>query len=247
MIRSFLFVGLASSVAACAAPAPTPTSAGAPTPTRSPDPVEQFEARNAVTEEVQHCARGADPVGKVSLSVEIAPSGRVTSAGIEGLGDGFEKTDAGACVMRALRDIRVMPFAGEPAKMTIEATVGLRPDAQSPEPKPNASPAKTAGGGLPREVIKRVIDEQRESMALCVAEGRERSPDLAGGVSVRFVIPDKGKVSRAFVAESTLPDVRARVCLRHVFLRLEFPAHEGDDVNVTYPMVFPPQASQSSR
>lgn len=243
MIRSFLFVGLASSVAACAAPAPTPTSAGAPTPAplaSAPDPMEQFEARNAVTEEVQHCARGADPVGKVSLSVEIAPSGRAISGRIEGLGDGFEKTDAGACVMRALRDIRVMPFAGEPAKMTIEATVGSPPDAQSPELKPNARPAKNAGGGLPREVIKRVIDEQRESVALCVAEGRERAPDLAGSASVRFVITDKGNVSRAFVADSTLPDVRARICLRHVFLRLVFPAHEGDDINVTYPMVFPP-------
>ena len=54
------------------------------------------------------CTEPGDPRGPTPVSVTFAPSGRVTSARIEG--GPFQGTSTGSCIARALRSATVHPF-----------------------------------------------------------------------------------------------------------------------------------------
>lgn len=68
------------------------------------------------------CTEPGDPRGPTPVSVTFAPSGRVTSARIEG--GPFQGTSTGSCIARTLRSATVHPFDGAPA--TVHGTVNLR-------------------------------------------------------------------------------------------------------------------------
>jgi hypothetical protein len=96
-------------------------------------------------------------------------------------------------------------------------------------------------GRLEPEKIQATVRRSFASMRACYEKGLGKNADLAGRVSVRFVIGRDGKVTRAEASpESTLPDPAVQRCIAHAFQSLEFPPPEGGIVTVVYPIVLEP-------
>jgi hypothetical protein len=115
---------------ATAAPPPTATAAPPPTPTAAPPPPpsgNEFDrsaassAMSAAASRAMSC-KGDGPAGTASVSVTFAPSGRVTSAKVEG--GPFSGTPTGGCIATAFRSATVPPFDGSP--ITVRKTVSIR-------------------------------------------------------------------------------------------------------------------------
>jgi hypothetical protein len=99
-------------------------------------------------------------------------------------------------------------------------------------------------GGLPPEVIQRVVRQNFGRFRSCYGAGQLKNPNLAGRVTVDLVIGRDGRVASAKVGSSTLPDASVVECVTTAMKTLEFP-EPGDKklVHVTYPMLFTPSAS----
>lgn len=196
---------------------------------RVPDPEEIADAKRAAQDEVRKCGREAGFVGPVTLGATLAQRGHVIAMEIDGPGAGFEATPTGACVQRALRDVRVKWFSGEPIELRFDATILPRLARPPRPPFARRDPA----------LIQRVVRERFGEFRGCYEDGLRRDILLAGRVSVRFAIGADGEVSEAESTDPELPDVRARQCVRRVFEGLVFPPGDGT-VTVTYPLMFSP-------
>ena len=96
-------------------------------------------------------------------------------------------------------------------------------------------------GGLPPEVIRRIVRQNYGRFRLCHEMGLKRTATLAGEVIVKFIIDAKGSVSTASDGGSTLPDPAVVSCVLRAFGNLSFPQPEGGIVVVKYPIKFAPQ------
>lgn len=108
-------------------------------------------------------------------------------------------------------------------------------------------------GRLAPEEIRSVVRARFGELRKCYEAGLRRDPNLAGRISVRFVIGRDGKVTA--VAEGDLPNSpppspasapmpdRAVVsCVLREFEKFTFPAPEGGVVTVVYPIMFSPSS-----
>jgi hypothetical protein len=95
-------------------------------------------------------------------------------------------------------------------------------------------------GHIPPEVIQRIVRQNFGRFRLCYENGLRNSPNLAGRVSVRFVIGRDGSVSNAGNGGSDLPDPGVVSCVTRAFYGLSFPQPEDGIVTVTYPIMFSP-------
>jgi hypothetical protein len=78
-------------------------------------------AMNAAASRASAC-KGDGPSGTASVSVTFAPSGRVTSAKVDG--GPFSGTPTGGCIATAFRSATVPPFDGSP--ITVRKSVSIR-------------------------------------------------------------------------------------------------------------------------
>lgn len=111
-----------------------------------------------------------------------------------------------------------------------------------------ASPRMTIGntvvsGRIPGEVIQRIVRQNFGRFRLCYENGMRNNPNLAGRVSVAFVIGRDGAVSSVQNGGSDMPDTGVVSCVVRSFYGLSFPAPEGGIVTVSYPLLFSPGAS----
>ncbi|MCC7538341.1 MAG: TonB family protein, partial [Deltaproteobacteria bacterium] len=91
-------------------------------------------------------------------------------------------------------------------------------------------------GSLSSEVIRRVIRRHINEVRFCYERALMQQPELAGRVSVRFVIGSTGAVQSASIATSTLGNANVESCIVSAVRRWTFPAPEGGGiVAVTYP------------
>lgn len=126
-------------------------------------------------------------------------------------------------------------------------TCGKRP---SPSAAPAAEPAArvddaaaaptVAGGGLPPEVIQRVVRQGFGGFRRCYEAGLRDCPNLNGRVVVSFVIRPDGTVAKAWDGGSDLVDRGVVSCVVAAFRALRFPAFEGPPIRVSYPIAFTP-------
>lgn len=100
----------------------------------------------------------------------------------------------------------------------------------------------TVVGSLDKELIRRVIRANIGQIRYCYESELQAKPNLAGKVSVRFIINQTGDVAQAQVAEgSTLNEPRLSECIRTRVRSWKFPSPKGGgNVVVTYPFVFRP-------
>jgi Ca-activated chloride channel family protein len=101
--------------------------------------------------------------------------------------------------------------------------------------------AVSVSGRLPPEVIQRIVRQNFGRFRLCYENGLRSNPELQGRVSVRFTIGADGNVSNVGNGGSDLPDGNVVACVVRSFGGLMFPAPDGGNVNVTYPIVFAPE------
>lgn len=107
--------------------------------------------------------------------------------------------------------------------------------------------ATLTGAGLSREVVRRVVRRHVVQVRGCYDAQLGHAPDLAGRVTVRWVIGVDGAVSDAALESSTLASAIADdggasalavgTCIVETVGTWSFPAPEGAPVHVSYPFV----------
>jgi outer membrane biosynthesis protein TonB len=102
-----------------------------------------------------------------------------------------------------------------------------------------------AEGGLPREVIARIVSRHRGELRFCYERRLAEQPDLFGSVTTLFVIDATGAVSVSHVYDQ-LGDPSLATCMISRIQRWRFPEPQGGGiVRVTYPWHFSPRSSTS--
>jgi hypothetical protein len=93
-------------------------------------------------------------------------------------------------------------------------------------------------GSLPKEIIRRVINQHMAQIRYCYEKELTRSPGIFGRVSTRFVIGPNGRVQDAKVPSSTLGNAAVEQCMVQKIRTWKFPKPKGGGiVIVNYPFV----------
>jgi hypothetical protein len=100
----------------------------------------------------------------------------------------------------------------------------------------------SVSGRLPPQAIQRIVRQSFGRFRLCYEGGLRTKPSLEGVVTVRFLIDRSGAVGAAADAGSTLADREVVSCIVRAFAGLTFPAPEGGNVTVVYPLALAPEA-----
>jgi hypothetical protein len=91
-------------------------------------------------------------------------------------------------------------------------------------------------GSLTKDQIRRVVRNHLGDVKFCYERELAARPDLAGRVSVQFVINGVGAVQTAVAKESTLGSIALDACIAQAVRRWTFPQPAGGGVViVTYP------------
>jgi len=102
-------------------------------------------------------------------------------------------------------------------------------------------PTPTVLGGISAGAVTTAIGERMEEIDHCYAVEREKKPDLAGKVLVRFVITKNGTVRSAATKSTSLRDEATEKCVIEQVTVARFPPLQtGEMAIVHYPFVFPP-------
>jgi len=93
-------------------------------------------------------------------------------------------------------------------------------------------------GALSAEVIRRTIRRHVNEVRFCYEQELGSRPDLAGRVTVSFIIGQSGAVQSSAMRDTTLNDARVESCIVQAVHRWTFPAPDGGGVvGVNYPFV----------
>ena len=107
------------------------------------------------------------------------------------------------------------------------------------EKKATVTPGSaTVKGQLSPELIDKEVRRHRAQMQFCYQKQLTRSPNLAGKVSLQWVIAMDGSVIRPKVKSSSLGNDDVESCLVRALANWKFPKPEGGVVEVIYPFVF---------
>ncbi len=202
-----------------------PSSAPSPAPPRlarkaalPADRGKPQSARVAALKEAQ------EPAELAASSGDLASSG----TGVGGGGDRFAKAKGGA-----------LGAASSPGQGfgSGHGRLGASSSVRVPIVRMGAA---TIEGGLPSEVVQRVVRQSYGRYRMCYEQGLARNPNLAGRVAVAFVIGPGGAVESASPKGSDLPDAEVVGCVVGSFRGLDFPSPEYGRVTVVYPILFAP-------
>jgi hypothetical protein len=116
---------------------------------------------------------------------------------------------------------------------------GLKGDHKVKPPSVQMAPPAVSGRIAP-ELIQRIVRQSFGHFRLCYENGLRSNPNLAGRVSVRFIIDRSGRVTSVSNAGSDLPDSAVVSCVVRSFSGMSFPEPENGIVSVTYPISFAP-------
>jgi TonB family protein len=110
-------------------------------------------------------------------------------------------------------------------------------DARVPRVKPSGE--ADVHGSLAKETIRREIQRHLNEVRFCYEEALRSAPELAGRVSIGFLIAPSGVVQMASLDESSLGSSAVEQCVVQAVRRWSFPAPEGGGyVRVSYPFLF---------
>jgi outer membrane biosynthesis protein TonB len=106
------------------------------------------------------------------------------------------------------------------------------------EPAPDAVP--TVDGDLAPDLVRRIIRAHTKETKDCYAAAAKKTPELAGTLTVAFVIAKTGKVSKAEVVGEPLDPALGK-CMTKALSRWTFPKPgDGEPVDASFPFAFPP-------
>jgi hypothetical protein len=96
-------------------------------------------------------------------------------------------------------------------------------------------------GSLDKEIIRRVINNNRSRIKYCYEKELNKYPKLQGKIKIFFQIEGNGMVSSASVKATTMNNERVEECLAQRVKNMRFPAPKGGGiVQVNYPFFFKP-------
>ena len=91
------------------------------------------------------------------------------------------------------------------------------------------------------QVVKQ-IKKRLRGIQSCYERELRNNPSLAGKVTVKFTIVERGTVSKASATTNTTGSPKVGACVVNVVKRFRFnPGPEGGSVSYSYPFVFQPQ------
>jgi len=97
----------------------------------------------------------------------------------------------------------------------------------------------TIEGALPPEVIKKVINENKNQVRYCYEVELQRNQNLEGRVEVKWIIGATGAVATVAIKNSTIKNPNVEQCLMAKIKNWKFPPPAGGGtVEVNYPFVF---------
>ncbi len=141
-------------------------------------------------------------------------------AGAEGAGSGTQPT---------------AEPGGEAAGSTTRpaATVAAAPSSADSEGPPAPPTTGTLNAGSIRDVVR----ENAGYFRFCFEWELNRHPDLAGRITMAFVIAADGSVREAHVMEDGIENETVTRCFAGVTSRMRFPAPDDGEVTVHYPFI----------
>ncbi|NUP12729.1 MAG: AgmX/PglI C-terminal domain-containing protein [Polyangiaceae bacterium] len=102
------------------------------------------------------------------------------------------------------------------------------------------STPSSAGSGLDRETIKKVVKQNVGRIRICYDSALAKNPNLKGKLTTKFVIGPEGKVTAA-TTSGDIADQGVIDCVSKAFRGLTFPKpSDGKPVTISYPFVFAP-------
>jgi beta-lactamase regulating signal transducer with metallopeptidase domain len=119
-------------------------------------------------------------------------------------------------------------FETDPAKAT-----------SAPASSASSSPADSTGRIAP-EIIQQTVRANFGRFRKCYEDGLAKNSQLAGTVTVSFVIGLDGTTTQAADKDSTMPDKEVVDCIVRGFGNISYPKPEGGVVTVVYPVQFTP-------
>ena len=115
----------------------------------------------------------------------------------------------------------------------------LPPDVMAKPPKPEVKLGPQITNHIPAEFVQRVIRGRFACIRKCYENALPKKPDLAGRVSVKFVIErDTGLARQPVDAGSDLPDKAVIACVVDEFKAFVFTPAPEDNITVVYPIMF---------
>ncbi|MFC1610001.1 AgmX/PglI C-terminal domain-containing protein [Myxococcota bacterium] len=141
----------------------------------------------------------------------------------------------------------VVAWIGCEGTATREETTLADPPSGAPLPKAETVEQHTVPttepvigmGALPKEVIQAVINSRKDRIRRCYGVELQRNKNLAGKVTVKWVITATGTVGPVNVTSSTLGNAKVEMCMTKEIQKWRFPAPAGGGiVEVAYPFEF---------
>jgi hypothetical protein len=102
------------------------------------------------------------------------------------------------------------------------------------EEQPGVVIDPSSPGSMDPDEIHETIHAGYRLFARCYRDGFDRDTSLTGSIVFRFVIGEKGRITRILDGSSDLPDRRVIDCVAESFYALEFPTSPSGEVKVTY-------------
>jgi hypothetical protein len=178
------------------------------------------------------------PLSNAIQGIQAQPGGQIASADDGGIGRGSRGDGPGGPGPLG-PDMIGNPFGHGPGG------VGRDPigDIRIPKGKPTHLPLPggpiMTSDGLAKEVVERIVRRHWNEIRYCYEKELSHDPNLAGKITVDFVIGPIGDVVKAETGESTLGSAAVASCVTANVQRWQFPPPAGGGiVDVHYPFLF---------
>jgi TonB family protein len=186
-------------------------------------------------------ARGSDPVSAIGALMGDVPgaSHGYGGFGMTGAGRGGGSDGEGTIGVGSLGTLGHGGFGGPGRQGYGGARGDLRGPREHGPPRVRVTRAEVRGGLSP-DVIRRVVRRHLNEVRFCYEQQLARVPDLAGRVTVQFLIAPSGAVQSSALRSSDLGSARVEQCVVQAVRRWTFPRPDGGVVGVSYPFVMTP-------
>lgn len=169
--------------------------------------------------------------GKPTGTIELALKVDAGKAAVERVGGTLDDAKLLGCVQSAFSATTFDATAAGTTKyrLTFEKIIIKPPKLADGKPE--------ASGGLPPEVIHRIVRRNLPRIRACYEMRLKAVPTLSGKVVVSFEIDEKGATRSVRADEGTITDEPMRTCIAKAFGTLAFPTPTAV-TRVKYPLVF---------
>jgi hypothetical protein len=185
--------------------------------------------------------------GLVSVEFVALSSGVVVSASATDVAPALAQTTLGACLEDRARGWS-LPGSGQARRLQAHFAVATTERRTKSFFVPSAPPRMVVanqprlaetGGGLDRNVIKQVINDDRHRIRACYEMELGRHPQLAGRLRVHWTVGPDGVVIKSDVVDDSLESELVTSCVGEIIRQMKFPPPKGGGkVEITFPWVF---------